>query len=166
MKIIVIGDISSGKSTFANKLGRILQLPVIHLDETMDSIGRKNKDAIRNFIEEEIKKENWIIEGNAFTKDKNKRIYVTDVVFVFNLNPFISMYRHFLRYLKINFKNETRLGSSYSKLNLFYYIPYIFLKFPKRKREAVFLAKSLGKKVIAINNFSEANTFISENTAF
>ena len=161
MKIIVIGDISSGKSTFASKLGEALQLPVVHLDEIMDSIGRTNKDAIKNFIDKETKKESWIIDGNAFTKDKNKRIHIADVIFVFNLNPFISMYRHFLRYVKINYKNEKRLGSTYSKLNLSYYIPYIFFKFPKRKKDAISLAKSLNKKVIMINNYSEANYYIS-----
>lgn len=161
MKIIVIGESSSGKSVFADRLGKILSIPVTHLDEVMDFLGRENKDSINNFIEEEVKKENWIIDGNAFTKDKSKRVYATDVVFVFNLNPFVSIHRHIWRFLKLKLTNEKRVGRNSSELDLIYFIPYIFFKFPKRKAEAVMLAKNLGKRIIMINNTREADDFIS-----
>jgi adenylate kinase family enzyme len=159
MKIIIIGSVASGKSTFANNLSESLSLPVIHLDEVMDIIGRSNKQAISDFIEVEINKDNWIIDGNAFTKVKNKRIETCDIVFVFNKNPFKSIYRHVLRYLK----KESAIGCIRYKLHIYYDIRYIFFIFPKLKREAITLAKSMGKKIITFDNLSDANEFLRSN---
>ena len=161
MKILVIGEIASGKSTFAHKLGERLSLPVIHLDEMMDSVGRRDKDGVRKMIEQEIQNEDWILDGNAFTKDKDKRIRAADVIFVFSLNPFVSLYRHFCRYLKTKFTDEKRVGGKFSRLNIAYFVPYIFFKFPKRKQAAILLARSQDKKIFEINSFSEADDFIS-----
>lgn len=162
MKIMIIGDSASGKSTFATTLAKKLYIPVIHIDEINDFIGRDKPNEIKEKIEEEIKKDNWIFDGNGFTKDKTSRIKNTDIVFVFNSNPFLTLLRHIIRYIKIKYNKEKRVGSNNLKLNLKYFIPYIFFKFPKRKEEAVNLAKSLNKKIYIFNNKKDATNFLSK----
>ncbi len=161
MKVLIIGDSASGKSTFALALSKKLSLPVIHLDEKMDTLGRNDKDSIRKFIETEIAKENWVIDGNAFMKDKEARIRAADMIITFDFNPLVSFFNHIKRYLKLRTRIEKgRVGSANASLNLRYFIPYIFIKFPKRKREAISLAHSLGKKVVVFRSRADAIRYL------
>src|SRR3990172_3648958 len=97
MKIMIFGDTASGKSIFADRLGKKLSPPVIHLDELMDQIGR-----------------------------------------------------------------EKRIGSKNYKLNLEYFIPYIFIKFPRRREKAAKLAESFGKNTVYFHNFSELEQYLEK----
>ena len=57
MRIMVFGDMSSGKSTFSVKLGQKLNIPVIHLDWVSEQIGRGKDKEIGNFIIREAERE-------------------------------------------------------------------------------------------------------------
>ncbi|MFN2513084.1 MAG: DNA topology modulation protein [Pyrinomonadaceae bacterium] len=65
-KILVIGSGGAGKSTFAKRLGRNLKLEVIHLDSLYWSPGwvEMPKDKWREIVEELVKGDSWIIDGN------------------------------------------------------------------------------------------------------
>lgn len=66
MKILVIGSGGAGKSTFAQRLGRILGLEVIHLDSFYWSPGwvEMPKDKWRTVVEDLLKRDSWIMDGN------------------------------------------------------------------------------------------------------
>ena len=83
-RILVIGAPGSGKSYFSKKLGQILNLPVIHMDNLY---WNKNKESITR--EELIKKlkpflrqEKWIIDGNYHQTLKLRLKYASDVFFL------------------------------------------------------------------------------------
>lgn len=161
---MVIGDSASGKSTFARSLGLKLSLPVIHLDEIMDSFGREDKNSITTYVQGEVVKDNWIIDGNAFTKDKEERILAADLIIAFDFNPFISLFNHIKRYVKLKIGvQKVRIGSSNTSLNLKYFIPYIFVKFPKRKQSSISFAESLGKEVLIFKNRMGALQYLESN---
>ena len=65
-RILVIGSGGAGKSTFAKRLGEILKLKVIHLDSLFWSAGwlEMPKDQWRAMVEELIKGDSWILDGN------------------------------------------------------------------------------------------------------
>jgi len=65
-KILVIGSGGAGKSTFAQRLGDVLNLKVIHLDSLYWSPGwvEMPKDKWRTIVEELVKRDSWIIDGN------------------------------------------------------------------------------------------------------
>ncbi|EKE06166.1 MAG: Topology modulation protein [uncultured bacterium] len=161
MKIMIFGDPASGKSTFACKLAKLTNISVIHLDEIMDNIGRDDKDAIKKLIIKEIARDNWIIEGNAFTKDKDSRINSADVVFVFDSGPIMTLLRHLTRYLKVRFGIERRLGKEDTTLDLRFFLPYIFLNFPRRKKCAIDLVKQQNKKFFLIKEYSQTTKYLS-----
>lgn len=161
MKVMIFGDTASGKSSFAEKLAVIENLPVIHLDKLMEEIGRSNKESIGTRIEEEASKPNWIIEGNAFTKDPSYRIAQADIVYVFDFNRFVTLRNHIKRFINIRLKNEVRKGSNSTSLNLKYFVPYTLLKFPPRKKEALQRAKSQGKTIVSFRNYKDVNMFLS-----
>lgn len=65
-RILVIGSGGAGKSTFALRLGAILNLEVIHLDSLYWSSGwvEMPKDRWRAVVEELLQRDSWIIDGN------------------------------------------------------------------------------------------------------
>lgn len=162
MKIMIFGDTASGKSSFAEKLASTKNLPLIQLDRMMENIGRKERRSIGARIKEEASKPNWIIEGNAFTKDPDYRISQADKIYVFDFNRFTTLVNHIKRYTKLRSHKETRRGSDSADLNLKYFIPYILFKFPPRKKEALRLANSLGKDVIIFKNYKNIDKFLNK----
>lgn len=158
---MIFGDSASGKSTFAHELGNKLNVPVLHLDRMMDNIGRENGEQIKNVIEEYCNKDEWIIEGNAFTKDPDSRIEKADTVYVFKTLPIITLFRHIKRFFKIRLGQERRRGSSDTRLNLIYFIPYIFIKFPKRRDRAISLAKKKVKNIVTIKSYQDAQRILA-----
>lgn len=65
-KILVIGSGGSGKSTFSVRLGRLLNIEVIHLDVIYWKPGwvETPKPEWRERVAELLKRDTWIIDGN------------------------------------------------------------------------------------------------------
>ena len=160
MKIMIFGDAASGKSTFAKKLAVIENLPVIHLDEVMQAVGRTDRNSIASRIEKEVGEPNWIIDGNAFTKDKKLRIQESDLVIVFDFNRFYSLFNHLRRDFKFRTNQEIPVGNEKTPLHLTYFVPYILRQFPRRKKQAIQQAKSLDKAIIIFHNRKDASQYL------
>jgi adenylate kinase family enzyme len=65
-KILVIGSGGAGKSTFSRRLGRILDLEVVHLDALYWKPGwvETPKPEWRRTVEDLVSRDSWIIDGN------------------------------------------------------------------------------------------------------
>jgi hypothetical protein len=161
MRAMIFGDTASGKSTFAEDLGELTGTPVIHLDQIMEGIGRDDRISIGKVIHEEADKDEWIIEGNAFTKDPTYRIERSDIVYAFDFSPVRAMAGHIVRYGHIKSGLEKRRGSDSEGLNLSYFAPYIFYKYPPRKRAAIAHAQSLEKELIVFNRKKQAAHYLA-----
>lgn len=162
---MIFGDTASGKSSFAEKLARIENLPVLHLDRIMDDIGRNDRRGIGEHIKDAASEPKWIIEGNAFTKDADYRIKQADRIYVFDFSRFATLANHLRRYVKIRGRKETRKGSDSIELNLRYFIPYIFIKFPPRKRRALQLAQSQGKDIVVFRRYRDIDRYLYKKTS-
>ena len=84
MKIIVIGCPGSGKSTFSQKLNKVLNIPLFHLD--MLYHNEDGTHISKEELEEKIKKifkknEKWIIDGN-YQRTLEMRIKECDTIFL------------------------------------------------------------------------------------
>jgi adenylate kinase family enzyme len=101
-KILVIGIPGSGKSTFANKLGKVLNREVIHLDKLYRKTGwvvAYTKDEWIDLVKNLVSKEQWIIDGN-YANTLDIRLSAADTVVFLNFNKFICLYRVWLRCYK------------------------------------------------------------------
>lgn len=80
-KIIILGCSGSGKSTLAVKLGQIMGIPVVHLDALSWDAGWKRKpfSEFDRLTEAEIRKKEWIIDGN-FPRTVEHRMDECDTV--------------------------------------------------------------------------------------
>ena len=64
-KILILGGPGSGKTTLANKLKKLFELPIINLDNInykKDWISRNKKER-DNIIKRKINEDEWIMEG-------------------------------------------------------------------------------------------------------
>jgi len=101
-KILVIGIPGSGKSTFANKLGKELNREVIHLDKLYRKTGwvvAYTKTEWVELVKNLVSKEQWIMDGN-YTNTLDIRLSAADTVVFLNFNKFICLYRVWLRCYK------------------------------------------------------------------
>lgn len=84
MKIIVIGCPGSGKSTFSQKLNKILNIPIFHLDMLYHNVDGTHIS--KEELEEKLKKifqenEEWIIDGN-YQRTLEMRMKECDTIFL------------------------------------------------------------------------------------
>lgn len=65
-RINILGSAGSGKSTLARRLGEVLHLPIIHLDQLFWEPGWKKADkaVFRQRVEQAVRGDAWICEGN------------------------------------------------------------------------------------------------------
>ncbi len=106
-KFALIGLPGSGKSTFASKLGRVLNIPVHHLDKHMFEPDGKKKDK-QEFIEVQksiLSQEAWVVEGCSFSTFE-MRFAKADILIYFHFSRFIC----FLRLFKRIFNYEKDFG--------------------------------------------------------
>lgn len=101
-KILIIGIPGSGKSTFANKLGKALNRDVIHLDKFYRMSGwltAYSKSEWMEVVKNLVSKEKWIMEGN-YHNTLDIRLSASDIVVFLNFNKLLCLYRIFARCYK------------------------------------------------------------------
>ncbi len=97
-RFALIGLPGSGKSTFAAKLGKLLHIPVHHLDRHMFEPGGKKRDK-QEFIAAQkamVDEDSWVIEGCSFSTFE-MRFARAETVIYFLLPRFVCYWRLFKR---------------------------------------------------------------------
>jgi adenylate kinase family enzyme len=93
-RIMIIGRSGSGKSTFAVKLSKIVNIPIFHLDKYFfesNWIERNYNDFLAMQIEM-VAKSNWIIDGNS-TRSYELRYKRADLCLYFNFPRWLCYWR-------------------------------------------------------------------------
>ncbi|MDL4840391.1 DNA topology modulation protein [Aquibacillus rhizosphaerae] len=106
-RIMIIGSGGSGKSTLSKQLGRVLSIPVHHLDAYFwkpgwQAVSREEISAIQQQI---FEKDTWIIDGN-YSATMDKRIEAADTVIFLNYSTARCLYGIVKR--RIQFHSKTR----------------------------------------------------------
>lgn len=85
-KIIIIGCPGSGKTTFAEKLQRTINLPLYYLDTIWHKPDRTHisREEYDKKLSEIFQTEEWIIDGN-YSRTIEERIQKSDTIFLFDL---------------------------------------------------------------------------------
>lgn len=101
-KITILGLPASGKTTLANKIGAILNIPVTHLDK----IFWKEKGGIKqdSFVEElstVMENDKWIIEGSMpRSKTLDMRIKNANTIVLIDVPLVVVFWRQIKRFFK------------------------------------------------------------------
>ncbi|MGV7117717.1 DNA topology modulation protein [Paenibacillus kyungheensis] len=106
-RLIVIGCSGSGKSTLSQKLHKILQLPIIHLDRYYWQANWQatEQEAWDQKVTEFALTDRWIIDGN-YSRTLDIRIERADVIVFLDMPRWLCMYRIVKR--RIQYHGRTR----------------------------------------------------------
>ncbi len=103
-RIAIIGSSGSGKSTFANNLGKKLNRKVIHLDKEYYHSGWEEKYPIKedwnNFQRSLVEQQEWIIDGN-YRSSLDIRLSQADTIIFFDFPVWRCLFRVFARTLSM-----------------------------------------------------------------
>ena len=85
-RVLVIGCPGAGKTYFSKRLGEILSLPVVHMDNLYWNKDKTSVDVetLKEKLLPYLKQEEWIIDGNYHKTLEMRLPYATDV-FVLDL---------------------------------------------------------------------------------
>jgi len=158
-KIVIVGCPGSGKTTLANELGPLLNIPVHTLDDIfwIKEGGIKQED----FIDQQAKMtdgDKWIIDGN-FTKSKSfeTRLQQAETIIFYNFHKRTIYFRLVKRYLE----NIGSKQTGYRKLLNLDLIKFIW-NYPTEEIYNKILHNPHIKELIVLNNPKEEQDFIKQ----
>ena len=100
-KILILGSSGAGKSTFSKRLGKLLNIEVVHLDfyywkpNWINTPRKEWKEKLKDLL----KKDCWIMDGN-YANSLDLRLKHADTVIFLDSNRFFCLWRCFKRFVK------------------------------------------------------------------
>jgi adenylate kinase family enzyme len=97
-RVLVIGSGGAGKSVVSTRLGEVLGLPVIHLDQLYWKSGwiETEKAQWAEIVRETIAREAWILDGN-YSGTLAERLEACDTVVFLDLPRVVCLWRVLVR---------------------------------------------------------------------
>ncbi len=107
-RIIIIGNGGTGKSTLGEKLGKILNLKVTHLDKMTYKPGwiRVDEGEFRKQLSEIISERNWIVEGWSYHSTLRMRLEASTIIIYLKYSIFICYRNALLRHIKYFYRQN------------------------------------------------------------
>jgi adenylate kinase family enzyme len=97
-RVLVIGSGGAGKSTVARRLGGLLGLPVVHLDQLYWKVGwiETEKTEWAEMVRQTIARDAWIVDGN-YSGTLAERLEACDTVVFLDVPRVVCLWRVLLR---------------------------------------------------------------------
>lgn len=158
-RIAIVGNSGAGKSTFAQKLAKKLNIKVTHLDYLYQTNTRKVRkniswDMIQNKL---VLNEKWIIDGN-FPRTWQIRLKAADTIIFFDFPIWMSLYRVLLRRIKYQNTNRPDMPVGVNEKLRLIDIKKILIF--SRPNVIVSTFKLHNKKLIVFRSNNEADKFL------
>ncbi|HVF56900.1 MAG TPA: DNA topology modulation protein [Pyrinomonadaceae bacterium] len=139
-KVLVIGSGGAGKSTFSKRLGEILGVEVVHLDSLYWKPGwvETPKDVWKETIENLLKRDAWIMDGN-YSGTLEMRLAACDAVIFLDIARGVCLWRVTRRALRYRNKRRPDMAPGcYEKLDMGFveFVRWIW-NYPKRSRTKI-----------------------------
>ncbi|MGV3463715.1 MAG: topology modulation protein [Heyndrickxia sp.] len=167
-RIMVIGvSAGVGKSTFARKLGEMLNKKVYHLDSYYWKPGWVEcpLEEFRNAQKEIVQHTEWIIEGN-YSNSFDIRTEVCDTIIYLELPLVVCLYRVIKRWLTNIGRTRPDLGEGCPEKMEWKFLKFIYTTYYPRKKKMAdrFQNLSSEKTIIVLKNKKEIREYL-ENIA-
>ncbi len=164
MKVQIIGYSGSGKSTFAEKIGAFYNIAPTYFDQLhFSDHWQTNEDQqIINDVNEILKQDNWIIDGNYNRFLGSKRNDDADIIFFFKFNRFRCLLNAIKRRIKYHKKvRPSAPKNSVEKFDWEFFWWIMLHGRTKRIRQRYKeICKTHKDKVIIFSNHKQVNHYI------
>jgi len=157
-RILIIGLNGSGKSTFANKLGKKLNREIIYLDKIYHRPGWQPtpRDEWRKIVRNLVSGERWIIDGH-YDNTLDIRMPPADTIIFFNFNKFLCLYGVCKRALGYNQPFDQIEGN---RRHLSWNLIKKIIIFPKKKMLGRLEQYRNAKKIFVVKNRKEVQELL------
>ncbi len=151
-KVLILGGPGSGKTTLANKLAKILKLPIINLDSiNYEKNWTPREEHERDkIILEKTKEDKWIMDG-VYKTTLEERANSADIIIFLEYPTYYLLFRIIKRYFSNYNKEKKELDGCKERLT-WNFIKYT-LKFNSKKKgiyEILYNVKNIEEKLIIL----------------
>jgi adenylate kinase family enzyme len=164
-RILVIGSGGAGKSTFATRLGQLLDIEVIHLDKLFWRSGwvESPRDEWVRTVTELVNRDSWIMDGN-YGGTLELRMQSCDTIVFLDLSRLLCVWRIVKRNLRYRRGGRPDMAEGcHEKLDP-EFVSWVW-NYPRRSRpKVVELIRSHadGKRVVWLRSKGEVEKFLSD----
>ena len=163
-KVLVIGPGGAGKSTFATRLGELLKLEVIHLDQIYWRAGwiETPKDEWRKTVAELLNRDSWIIDGN-YSGTLRDRIEASDTVIFLDLPRRVCLWRVLRRAVVYRNKQRPDMAEGCAERFNLEFVIWVW-NYARRTRPKVvdlLQSKAATKKIVWLRSRSGVEKFLT-----
>lgn len=164
-RILILGPSGSGKSTVCKRIGRILDIPVVHLDMHYWNPGWVDtpKDEWPGKVSKLIASEAWVMDGN-YSSTLKMRAEAADTLIFLEMTRRLSYLRVISRYLRNRGKTRSDVSEGCPEKIDMEFIRWIW-NYPRVSKPRIlrFLEKlRKSKNVYIIKNQGEIEAFLNE----
>ena len=133
-RILVLGSPGSGKSTLSKSLGKLLRLPVVHLDVHYWRPGwvAAPKEEWKRMVTELVSEERWIMDGN-YSGTMDIRLREADTVIFMDMPVWLCTFRVIKRRWMYHNKTRPDLNEGCPEKLDFEFIKWVW-QYPRRTR--------------------------------
>jgi adenylate kinase family enzyme len=163
-KVLVIGSGGAGKSIFADRLGELLNIEVLHLDKFYWRPGwiESPKDEWLRTVDELLKRDSWIMDGN-YSGSLTLRLGACDTVIFLDLARSVCLWRILKRrimYWKGGRPDMTEGCSEKFSLEFIFWI-WNYSSRTRPKVAKMLKANSQEKQIVWLRSRSEVERFLA-----
>jgi adenylate kinase family enzyme len=164
-KVLVIGSGGAGKSTFARRLGELLDIEVIHLDALYWHAGwvETPKPEWAKRVAELVKRDAWIMDGN-YSGTFDIRLKACDAVVFLDMPRLVCLWRVLKRYLIYRKRSRPDMAAGCPEDLNPEFLLWIW-NYPERTRPKIvaWMRENAGsKKVVWLRSPAEAQKYLDD----
>ncbi len=163
---MIAGNSGGGKSTLADRLSKLLHIPVMHLEQEArdEQWIRRSEEEVSEKVRAFMKNAEWIIEGQYEKYLSEERYAEADRIVFFDMNRFRALWRSLRRHQKVNAGKEKRIGAGTYVFRLqLSYILWLLVGYPKTKRPRILeQLKPWQDKVVVLKNNRDIEKFVEK----
>jgi adenylate kinase family enzyme len=165
-KVLLIGAGGGGKSVLAARIAAQTRLPLIHLDALFWKPGwvQMPRDEWRRVIEELVRGDAWIMDGN-YGGTLDLRLAACDTVLFLDFPPLMCLWRVLKRQVQFHNKSRPDAGRDCPEQLNWEFLRWIWTYRRKRRPkilETFSVAAVQGKQVIVLRDSKAVEDFMEQ----
>ncbi len=163
-RISIIGGSGTGKTTLSDNLGKVLNMPVYHIDgiHHLANWEIRDKDERDKIILELIEEKRWIIDG-TYRSTLKKRLEKSDLIIYLDYSSIAQVKGALGRFIKNHGKEKPEISGCKERMSLSFF--FWVLHWRKNKRADVINAiEGIDKeKLLIFKNRFKLNKWYKSN---